>query len=48
MIEHTKKLVEDKFTVLGGYEHNAEVYCTMSNHTLDWAFSCYMKHALLK
>ncbi|XP_022734015.1 DNA polymerase delta catalytic subunit-like isoform X2 [Durio zibethinus] len=25
MIEHTKKLVEDKFTVLGGYEHNAEV-----------------------
>lgn len=29
MIEHTKKLVEDKFTVVGGYEHNAEV-----NHTL--------------
>ena len=26
MIEHTKKLVEDKFTTLGGYEHNAEVY----------------------
>ncbi|XP_051126650.1 DNA polymerase delta catalytic subunit [Andrographis paniculata] len=25
MIDHTKKLVEDKFTVLGGYEHNAEV-----------------------
>ncbi|KAK3211470.1 hypothetical protein Dsin_016176 [Dipteronia sinensis] len=25
MIEHTKKLVEDKFTILGGYEHNAEV-----------------------
>ncbi|KAL8473507.1 hypothetical protein ACS0TY_030371 [Phlomoides rotata] len=25
MIEHTKKLVEDKFTVLGGYEHKAEV-----------------------
>uniref|UniRef100_A0A2P2KVL7 DNA polymerase n=1 Tax=Rhizophora mucronata TaxID=61149 RepID=A0A2P2KVL7_RHIMU len=25
MIEHTKKLVEDKFTVLGGYECNAEV-----------------------
>ncbi|KAL8459612.1 hypothetical protein ACS0TY_036923 [Phlomoides rotata] len=25
MIEQTKKLVEDKFTVLGGYEHNAEV-----------------------
>ncbi|XP_047958487.1 DNA polymerase delta catalytic subunit [Salvia hispanica] len=25
MIEHTKKLVEEKFTVLGGYEHNAEV-----------------------
>ncbi|KAL3630140.1 DNA polymerase delta catalytic subunit [Castilleja foliolosa] len=25
MIEHTKKLVEDKFTVLGGYEHNAEI-----------------------
>ncbi|EYU19050.1 hypothetical protein MIMGU_mgv1a023718mg, partial [Erythranthe guttata] len=25
MIEHTKRLVEDKFTVLGGYEHNAEV-----------------------
>ncbi|KAJ8552012.1 hypothetical protein K7X08_028455 [Anisodus acutangulus] len=24
MIEHTKKLVEDKFTVLGGYEYNAE------------------------
>lgn len=26
MIEHTKKLVEDKFTTLNGYEHNAEVY----------------------
>lgn len=26
MIEHTKKLVEDKFTTLGGYEHNAEVH----------------------
>ncbi|KAH7566098.1 hypothetical protein JRO89_XS08G0085600 [Xanthoceras sorbifolium] len=25
MIEHTKKLVEDKFTILGGCEHNAEV-----------------------
>ncbi|KAF4377123.1 hypothetical protein F8388_017527 [Cannabis sativa] len=25
MIEHTKKHVEDKFTTLGGYEHNAEV-----------------------
>ncbi|CAI9108744.1 OLC1v1008422C1 [Oldenlandia corymbosa var. corymbosa] len=25
MIEHTKKMVEDKFTVLKGYEHNAEV-----------------------
>ncbi|KNA03069.1 hypothetical protein SOVF_212670 [Spinacia oleracea] len=25
MIEHTKKLVEDKFTVVGGYEHNAEI-----------------------
>uniref|UniRef100_A0A0A0KIW2 DNA polymerase n=1 Tax=Cucumis sativus TaxID=3659 RepID=A0A0A0KIW2_CUCSA len=25
MIEHTKKLVEDKFTTLGGYKHNAEV-----------------------
>ncbi|KAB1210534.1 DNA polymerase delta catalytic subunit [Morella rubra] len=25
MIEHTKKLVEDKFTMLAGYEHNAEV-----------------------
>ncbi|XP_023749352.1 DNA polymerase delta catalytic subunit [Lactuca sativa] len=25
MIEHTKKLVEDKFTTLAGYEHNAEV-----------------------
>ncbi|XP_023636370.1 DNA polymerase delta catalytic subunit isoform X2 [Capsella rubella] len=25
MIEQTKKLVEDKFTTLGGYEHNAEV-----------------------
>ncbi|KAG6396243.1 hypothetical protein SASPL_142389 [Salvia splendens] len=25
LIEHTKKLVEEKFTVLGGYEHNAEV-----------------------
>ncbi|XP_022132709.1 DNA polymerase delta catalytic subunit [Momordica charantia] len=25
MIECTKKLVEDKFTTLGGYEHNAEV-----------------------
>lgn len=26
MIEHTKKLVEEKFTVLGGYEHTAEVF----------------------
>lgn len=26
MIEKTKKLVEDKFTVLKGYEHNAEVH----------------------
>ncbi|KAL8166299.1 hypothetical protein V2J09_007798 [Rumex salicifolius] len=25
MIEHTKKLVEDRFTVAGGYEHTAEV-----------------------
>jgi hypothetical protein len=25
MIEHTKKLVEDKFTTINGYEHNAEV-----------------------
>ncbi|KAJ8765388.1 hypothetical protein K2173_012085 [Erythroxylum novogranatense] len=25
MIEHTKRLVEDKFTILRGYEHNAEV-----------------------
>ncbi|KAL5072652.1 hypothetical protein RYX36_011636, partial [Vicia faba] len=25
MIEHTKKLVEDKFTITNGYEHNAEV-----------------------
>ncbi|KAK9292029.1 hypothetical protein L1049_019983 [Liquidambar formosana] len=25
MIEHTKNLVEEKFTTLGGYEHNAEV-----------------------
>ncbi|KAL1301127.1 DNA polymerase delta catalytic subunit [Arachis ipaensis] len=25
MIEHTKKLVEDKFTTLNGYEHTAEV-----------------------
>ncbi|GAV61568.1 DNA_pol_B domain-containing protein/DNA_pol_B_exo1 domain-containing protein/zf-C4pol domain-containing protein [Cephalotus follicularis] len=25
MIEHTKKLVEDKFTTIGGYEYNAEV-----------------------
>ncbi|GAB2287233.1 DNA polymerase delta catalytic subunit [Dionaea muscipula] len=25
MIEHTKKLVEEKFTVVGGYQHNAEV-----------------------
>ncbi|XXG87122.1 hypothetical protein AAC387_Pa11g1887 [Persea americana] len=25
MIEHTKKLVEEKFTTLGGYDHNAEV-----------------------
>ncbi|CAL5321177.1 unnamed protein product [Camellia sinensis] len=26
MIEHTKKLVEEKFMTLGGYEHNAESY----------------------
>ncbi|XP_078434058.1 DNA polymerase delta subunit 1 [Wolffia australiana] len=25
MIEHTKKLVEEKFTTIAGYEHNAEV-----------------------
>lgn len=25
MIEHTKRLVEDKFTIAKGYEHNAEV-----------------------
>lgn len=25
MIEHTKKLVEEKFRIVGGYEHNAEV-----------------------
>jgi len=25
MIEHTKKLVEEKFTIGGGYEHTAEV-----------------------
>ncbi|KMZ73586.1 DNA-directed DNA polymerase [Zostera marina] len=25
MIEHTKKLVTERFTTLGGYEHNAEV-----------------------
>ncbi|XP_021675936.2 DNA polymerase delta catalytic subunit isoform X2 [Hevea brasiliensis] len=25
MIEHTKKLVEEKFTIIGGYEQNAEV-----------------------
>lgn len=25
MIEHTKNLVKEKFTTLGGYEHNAEV-----------------------
>ncbi|XP_068647380.1 DNA polymerase delta catalytic subunit-like isoform X1 [Aristolochia californica] len=25
MIEHTKKLVEEKFTTVGGYDHNAEV-----------------------
>ncbi|RZC17605.1 DNA polymerase delta catalytic subunit [Glycine soja] len=25
MIEHTKKIVEDKFTTVNGYEHNAEV-----------------------
>jgi len=26
MIEHTKKLVEDKFTTLNGYANNAEVH----------------------
>lgn len=26
MIEHTKKLVEEKFRIVGGYEHNAEVH----------------------
>ncbi|KAL8541954.1 hypothetical protein ACS0TY_002988 [Phlomoides rotata] len=46
MIEHTKKLVEDKFTVLGGYEHKAEVYC--NNHSRDEAFICLMKHARVK
>lgn len=25
MIEHTKKLVEERFTTSGGYDHNAEV-----------------------
>ncbi|KAL5993065.1 DNA polymerase delta catalytic subunit [Asimina triloba] len=28
MIEHTKKLVEDKFTTVGGYDHNAEACIT--------------------
>jgi len=26
MIEHTKKLVEERFTTTSGYDHNAEVY----------------------
>ena len=40
MIEHTKKLVEDKFTVLGGYEHNAEVnsLCFLLNPFQPWPF----------
>lgn len=25
MIEHTKKLVEERFTTIAGYDHNAEV-----------------------
>lgn len=25
IIEHTKKLVEERFTTTGGYDHNAEV-----------------------
>ena len=31
MIELTKKLVEDKFTVSGGYEHTAEVKSSICN-----------------
>lgn len=26
MIEHTKKLVEERFRTVGGYDHNAEVH----------------------
>lgn len=26
MIEHTKKLVEERFTTLANYEHNAQVH----------------------
>lgn len=36
MIEHTKKLVEDKFTMLAGYEHNAEV-CDIESSSLRGA-----------
>lgn len=50
MIEHTKKLVEDKFTMLGGYEHNAEVrhkifICNISDREMprmDYIFSGYL------
>lgn len=34
MIEHTKNLVKEKFTILKGYEHNAEVcHCNFSSIT---------------
>ena len=42
MIEHTKKLVEEKFTTLGGYEHNAEVY------QMDFSFSDVVHNFLNK
>ncbi|KAB5556432.1 hypothetical protein DKX38_007341 [Salix brachista] len=43
MIEHTKKLVEDKFTMLGGYEHNAEVERCLSDLSapLNWSMPAF-------
>lgn len=35
MIEQTKKLVEDKFTTLGGYEYNAEVHFHLITHCIE-------------
>lgn len=36
MIEHTKKIVEEKFTTMAGYEHNAEVWIIDYKNSLSF------------